>query len=142
MDSPLGRLTILRARLRGSLLSACDDVLTRPGFAALVGQMEGWAYQVSQLVLLGSSDLGGSRGACTPKGLLMFITLSRKGVYTPFKVGWKPGKPRAMNKGYVPATLRGEDVIACLSLITTPTRNCARPRYFAYVLGKETNLTS
>ena len=53
-----------------------------------------------------------SRGACTyplyiplgqmnPKGLLMFIPLSPKGVCTPYQVAWKPGKPRGKNKGYV-----------------------------------------
>ena len=31
----------------------------------------------------------------------MFIPLSPKGVYTPREVGWKPGKPRRMQKGYV-----------------------------------------
>ena len=53
-----------------------------------------------------------SRGACTypfyiplgqmnPKGLRMFIPLSPKGIYTPYKVDWKPRKLRSMNKGYV-----------------------------------------
>ena len=36
-----------------------------------------------------------------PKQLPPFIPLSPKGVYAPFKVAWKPGKPRGMNKGYV-----------------------------------------
>ena len=61
---------------------------------------------------LGNEPFGQkSRGACTypfyiplgkmnPKGLLMFIPLSPKGVYTPYVVGWKPRKPRGMNKGY------------------------------------------
>ena len=38
-------------------------------------------------------------GQMNPKGLLMFIPLSPKGVYTPHKVGWTPWKPRGMNKG-------------------------------------------
>ena len=40
-------------------------------------------------------------GQMNPKGLLMFIPLSPKGVYTPYKVGGKPRKPRGTNKGYV-----------------------------------------
>ena len=27
--------------------------------------------------------------------------LPSQGVYTPYEVSWKPGKPRGMNKGYV-----------------------------------------
>ena len=50
------------------------------------------------------SDLR-SVGQMIPKGLLMFIPLSPKGVYiyiyTPYKVGWKPRKPRSMKKRQV-----------------------------------------
>ena len=40
----------------------------------------------------------GSRSLILQKG---YIPLSPKGVYTLYEVGWKPRKPRGMNKGYV-----------------------------------------
>ena len=46
-------------------------------------------------------------GQMNPKGLLMFILLSPKGVYTPYKVGWKPWKPRKRHEqGVCASTVR------------------------------------
>ena len=47
---------------------------------------------------------------------LMFIPLSPKAVYTPSEVGWKPWKPRGMNKGYALPPLE-----TCYASVACPT---------------------
>ena len=56
-------------------------------------------------------------------GLLMFI-LSPKGVYTPYKISWKPGKPRGMNKGYVLPPLDGGNKAFGLGLFGHRLNGC------------------